>query len=93
VSYSVDFLPTARRELGDLPEQARGLVWRRIVALGEDPRPPGFEPLRGNLRGFLRVREGDWRVVYRVDAKARIVTVWEVGDRRRVYDDLKRRRP
>lgn len=92
MTYEVELLPTALRELDALPRQPKERLWGRIVALGENPRPPGAEPLRGNLRGFLRIREGDWRVIYRVDSGARMVTVVEVGDRRRVYDSVKRRR-
>ncbi len=93
MSCSVEFLPAARREFLALPPQVRALLAERINALGENPRPAGAESLHGSLRGFLRPREGDWRVVYRVDARARVVTVWEIGDRRKVYADVARRRP
>lgn len=91
MSYKVEVLPAARRDIKRLPAQVRELVARRIDALAGDPRPRDAEALQGDLRGFLRIREGDWRIVYRVDSGARVVTVWEIGNRRRVYGDLARR--
>jgi len=36
-------------------------------------------------RPYLRVRSGDYRVIYFVDDRARVVTVAAVGHRRDVY--------
>jgi mRNA interferase RelE/StbE len=56
-------------------------------ALGTDPRPPGAKPLKGH-RPWLRVRVGDYRIIYDVDDAARVVTVAVVGHRREVYRGL-----
>lgn len=47
---------------------------------------PNIRRLTGNLRGRLRYRIGDWRVVYRVDEKTRQVTVLVIAHRSGVYD-------
>ena len=41
-------------------------------------------PLTGH-RPYLRVRSGDYRVIYSVDDRARMVTVAAVGHRREIY--------
>ena len=46
-----------------------------------------MRPLKGH-RPYLRVRTGDYRVIYAVDDQARVVTVAAVGHRREVYRNL-----
>lgn len=46
-------------------------------------------PLRGTLKGYWKLRIGDWRVVYLISAKA--VRVIFIGHRRDIYDLLARR--
>jgi mRNA interferase RelE/StbE len=47
----------------------RQAVAQVIDGLATDPRPPGFLPLTDH-RPFLRVRSGDYRVIYAVDDQA-----------------------
>lgn len=56
-------------------------------ALASDPRPPGVSAIKGH-RPYLRVRTGDYRVIYAVDDADRIVTVARVQHRREVYRGL-----
>ena len=82
--YQVEFLPVARRELTALPRAVQQRIGRRIRALAADPRPPSVQAVRGSRRA-LRIRIGDYRVVYQLDDTARIVTIVLVGHRRDVY--------
>jgi mRNA interferase RelE/StbE len=43
------------------------------------------EPLSGGLKGMLKLRVGDWRVVYKVEGE--IAQICFVGHRRDVYDN------
>lgn len=58
-------------------------VVARIRSLAQDPRPKGCEKLTGSSR--YRVRQGNYRVVYKVVDEASTVVVVKVGDRRDVY--------
>ena len=63
---------------------------RIIGALEEleaDPRPAGASSLVG-YSGALRIRVGDWRVVYRVVDERLLVLVLQVGHRREIYRGL-----
>jgi mRNA interferase RelE/StbE len=51
------------------------------------PGPPGARPLQGH-RPCLRIRVGDYRVIYAVDDHGQVVTVAVVGPRRDVYRNL-----
>jgi len=42
-------------------------VIQKITSLGETPRPAGCKKLKG-YEDQWRVRAGDWRVVYIIDA-------------------------
>jgi mRNA interferase RelE/StbE len=55
-----------------------------IANLGAIPRPLGTVALQGH-RPYLRLRVGDYRIIYAVDDEARVVTVAVAGHRRDVY--------
>jgi mRNA interferase RelE/StbE len=72
---------------GDLYRLPRAIFQRvndRILALRDDPRPPGVRKLSGALEGW-RVRVGDYRILYQVDDHAQTVTIVRVKHRREVY--------
>jgi mRNA interferase RelE/StbE len=63
---------------------ARRRIAPRIDALATNPRPAGAKALQG--RGhLLRLRIGEYRVVYQIDDQAGVVTIALVGHRRDVY--------
>jgi mRNA interferase RelE/StbE len=80
-AYAIDVRPRARRSLQQLDPSVRKAIAQVIEGLAVNPRPPGVTPLTGH-RPYLRVRSGDYRVIYSVDDRARIVTVAAVGHRR-----------
>jgi mRNA interferase RelE/StbE len=86
-AYAIDVRPRARRSLRQLDPSVRETVAQVIDGLAADPRPAGFLPLTGR-RPYLRVRSGDYRVIYTVDDSARVVTIAAVGHRREIYRRL-----
>jgi mRNA interferase RelE/StbE len=84
-SYSVELKPSARKELESLTDTVLARVVSKLESLAHDPRPPGCKKLKG-YKDQWRVRIGDWRVVYIVDDKARLVSVTRIAHRRDVYD-------
>ena len=74
-------VPASLRQLDPPVRKAGAQV---IDGLAADPRPPGFLPLTGH-RPYLRVRSGDYRVIYAVDDHARVVIIAAVGHRREIY--------
>ena len=86
-AYTVEARPAVRRALRQLDASARKDVLAAMRALADDPRPLGARPLKGH-RQWLRVRLGDYRMIYAVDDAARLVTVAVVGHRREVYRNL-----
>ena len=86
--YTITLLPAAARQLRRLPRPALRQVAAVLDRLVDDPRPPGCRALRGRP-GELRVRTGDYRVVYEVDDDRREVLVLALGDRREVHRRLR----
>lgn len=86
-TYTIDIRPRARRSLSQLDPTVRKAIAETIDALSTNPRPPGAAPLKGH-RPYLRVRSGDYRVIYAVDDQVRVVTVAAVGHRRQIYNRL-----
>ena len=83
-AYRIELRPAAARSLHRLDPQARSRVQGAIALLAQDPRPPGARALQG--RPGLRVRVGDYRIIYTVEDDALVVVVVRLGHRRDVYD-------
>jgi mRNA interferase RelE/StbE len=82
--YAVTFARSARKELEALESTQVARILARIEALAIEPRPGGSTKLQGAQR-LWRVRVGDYRVVYNVDDRQRLVDVVRVRHRRDVY--------
>lgn len=83
-SYSpLQIKRSAATELEAVPLKDRRRLVTRIEGLRTEPRPPGCEKLSGDDK--YRIRQGDYRILYRIQDQALIVTVVRVGDRRDVY--------
>jgi mRNA interferase RelE/StbE len=83
-AYAIDVRPRARRSMRQLDPSVRKAIVQLIEGLAVNPRPPGVTPLTGH-RPYLRVRSGDYRVIYSVDDHAHMVTIAAVGHRREIY--------
>ncbi len=79
--------PAAIRDLRKLEKRDQRRIGDRIDALRADPRPPGMEVLKGQ-EGFVRIRVGDYRIIYLVDDEAREVLVVKIRHRRNAYRKL-----
>lgn len=55
-----------------------------IDKLRDDPRPARAKALQGDGK-YLRIRVGDYRVIYQVADARLIVLIIKVGHRREVY--------
>ena len=82
--YRIELRPAAARSLRKLDPQDRRRVQGAIALLAHDPRPPGARALQG--RPGLRVRVGDYRIIYTVQDDVLLVVVVRLGHRRDVYD-------
>ena len=84
MSYRIELRPAAIRSLKHIDHQDRDRIRGAIALLGQDPRPPGAKALQG--RDGLRVRVGNYRIIYTVHDDVLLVIVVTLGHRRDVYD-------
>jgi mRNA interferase RelE/StbE len=82
--YRIELRPAAVRALRKLDPPIRRRVQGAIALLAQDPRPPAARALKG--RPGLRVRVGDYRVIYTIHDEVLLVVVVTLGHRRDVYD-------
>lgn len=87
MGYQLEIKRRAEKEISDLPPKIRRQVLRKILALEEQPRPYNSIPLQGEEDAF-RVRSGDYRILYRIDERAKKVNVFRVRHRKEVYRGL-----
>ena len=83
IAYTVRLKPRAERELDRLPLAVARRIWQKLLALEKEPRPRGAIKLEGT--DGHRIRIGDYRVVYLVDDRERVVDVIRIAHRRAVY--------
>ena len=82
-SYSILFTKSAAKELESVPTKDRQRIVSQIGFLADDPRPMGAEKLSGDDK--YRIRQGDYRILYKIVDAVLIVTVVRIGNRRDVY--------
>jgi len=84
-SYRLLIKRSAAKELEAIAgKKDRERITQRILALAENPRPPGVEKLSGTSEKY-RVRQGDFRIVYEIQDDVLIVYVVRIADRKEVY--------
>jgi mRNA interferase RelE/StbE len=83
-SYSLVIKRSAEKELRKLPPGDLRRVIDRLRGLTQTPRPSNCEKLSGETERY-RIRQGDYRIVYRIDDGARLVEIVKIGHRREIY--------
>jgi mRNA interferase RelE/StbE len=81
--YRIELVPSVVRALRKVEPAMQARLRGVIALLAEEPRPPGARRLQG--RPGLRVRVGDYRIIYVVEDDVLRVLVLAVGHRRDVY--------
>lgn len=84
--YKIKFKTSAAKEFRELSPPLKQRVQIAINTLKENPYPAGSIKLKGSDNLF-RLRVGDYRIVYQIDAGVKIVLITRVRHRRDVYND------
>ena len=82
--YEVQIERGAEKDMKGLPKAMFQRVASAVLELKNSPRPHGGKKLAGSS-GDWRIRVGDYRVIYDIDNRAKLVRIWRVGHRREVY--------
>jgi len=90
--YSLQLTRAAHRDLKDLPVKIQKQIVSDLKLLLSNPHPQGnkIKKLKGFGFSLFRLRSGDYRVLYRIDAKE--ITLLRIIDRKmldRILSQLK----
>jgi mRNA interferase RelE/StbE len=83
VAYEILVKPSAQRDLDSLPEREVAKIALRLALLAVDPRPFGVQKLSGI--GGYRIRIGNYRILYDVNDKQHLVSIYRIKHRREAY--------
>lgn len=88
--YTLVYHPeVVEQDLPPIPLNVHQRIARAIEArLNSAPEQHG-EPLKGTLKGYWKLRVGDYRIVYKIVG----TEVWVLGvlHRKEIYEDVRRR--
>ena len=82
--YALRYEKRVLKDLDRIPEKELVRIDKTIQGLALQPHPAGVKKLVGQ-ENLYRVRQGDYRIIYAVDHKARVVSILGVRHRRDVY--------
>ncbi len=82
IECRIELRPAAARALRRVEPPVRCRLQGAIALLAGDPRPRAARALKGRLR----IRLGDYRIIDAIDEDVLLVAVVTQGRRRRVYD-------
>lgn len=81
--YNIQVLPSARKDLDSFDKHLFKQVAAKIHSLEPNPRP--FKCIKLTGEEGYRVRSGNYRIVYRIDDKNKIVYIYRVRHRKETY--------
>lgn len=83
IEYDVDIEDKLKSLTKPVQEMIRKAIEKKLIV---DPVAYG-KPLRFSLKGYRRLRVGDYRVIYKIIEEKILVLIVEIDHRRKVYDD------
>lgn len=87
MSCTIEFRPSARRDLKSLSGDILQRVARKIDSLADDPGPPGADKLSGSENSY-RVRVGHYRILCEIRDEVLLIAVVRIRHRREAYRRL-----
>lgn len=76
---------SALKQLQGIQKKDAVKIEKQIDSLSRNPRPSGVKKLTGSKEDLYRIRIGNYRVVYAIDDKIKIVDIRQIGHRKDIY--------
>jgi len=83
--FTIRILKQATRELEKLDKPVARHMTDRIEWLGENAEKIKPKSLKGEFAGLYKLREGDYRIIYEIIRKEKVVAIHSVGHRKEIY--------
>lgn len=84
--YQVEFRPRAAQDFENLDDVVAGRVLKKLRWLAENFDSIKPEPLAGPFSGLLKLRVGDYRVIYQANREKKVLVIRPLGHRREIYN-------
>ena len=81
--YVIKLISHSQKDLDQIPPKIFTRLKDAIAALSQNPRPHCSQKLTSH-EGY-RIRIGDYRILYRIDDKAKEIYIYRVKHRRDAY--------
>lgn len=82
--YELLLEQAAERDLKKLPAEIFNRIVPKIKELAKNPKPQRSRKITGSKNDW-RIRVGDYRIIYEINAHAEIIRVMRIRHRRDVY--------
>jgi len=82
-NYKIVIKQSVAKDLRPIPNKDVKRILKRIEQLAQDPRSPGSQKLSGEEK--YRVRQGNYRILYRIEDEIVTVFIVRIGHRRDIY--------
>ena len=83
-SYEIRWKNSAEQDLRKISSQQIPRIVKAIELLVDNPFLPQHRKLRGSERDY-RIRVGDYRVIYQVETKTKVIVIYHVRHSREAY--------
>lgn len=85
MTLNVEFRPQAITDLERLDRVIAQRILDKIKWLTQNLDSITPQALSGDMKGFFKLRVGDYRVIYSINLSAAIITIHLIGHRREIY--------
>lgn len=83
--YSIRLLKPASKELGKLDKTTAQRIVERLHWLSSNIRSSKVFPLKGDLSGLFKVREGSYRIIFEIIHSEQMIIIHSIGHRKDIY--------
>ena len=83
--WSIEFEDSASRDLARLDRVIQHRVFGKIEWLGEHFDEVKIPQLQADWHGFFKLRIGPWRVAYTFSEQKKLITIWHINNRDKIY--------
>ncbi len=87
MKYKIEFTPAAKSQFSKLSSRVRTSLFKIILSLSSEPRPESARPIKCKNK-YLRIRKGNYRIIYTVKDDILLVLIVSIGNRRDIYKKL-----
>ena len=84
-NYKVEFTRAAVNDLKKLDKIISQRILDKVHWMANNFEDIMPEILTTHFKGMFKLRVGDWRIIYTVNQKSKLITIYMIGHRREIY--------